>query len=110
MSTIQLAPSTLAYKFESPGQYGLANYVNSNYDFNILDIFKEYDLNIIQMKNDLKTELNKKHTTHVNRIKENHMNVNYNFLLKLYSELTQDQKLKFNKNLQIAQPGISKTG
>ena len=25
------------------------------------------------MKNDLKTELNKKHTTHVNRIKENHM-------------------------------------
>ena len=37
MSTIQLAPSTLAYKFESPGQYGLANYVNSNYDFNILE-------------------------------------------------------------------------
>ena len=38
------------------------------------------------------------------------MNVNYNFLLKLYSELTQDQKLKFGKNLQVSQIGISKTG
>ena len=38
------------------------------------------------------------------------MNVNYNFLLKLYSELTQDQKLKFGKNLQVAHAGISKTG
>ena len=30
------------------------------------------------------------------------MNVNYNFLVKLYSELNQDQKIKFNKNLQVA--------
>ena len=37
MSTIQLAPSTLAYKFESPGRYGLANYVDSNYDYNLLE-------------------------------------------------------------------------
>ena len=37
MSTIQLAPSTLAYKFESPGKYGLANYVDTNYDFNLLE-------------------------------------------------------------------------
>ena len=28
------------------------------------------------------------------------MNVNYNFLVKLYSELNADQKLKFNKSLQ----------
>ena len=41
---------------------------------------------------------------------EGHMNVNYNFLVKLYSELTQDQKVKFSKNLQVAQVGISKTG
>jgi transcriptional regulator with XRE-family HTH domain len=32
---------------------------------------------------------------------EGHMNVNYNFLTKLYSELTADQKIKFNKSLQI---------
>jgi len=39
--------------------------------------------------------------------KEGHMNVNYNFLVKLYSELSSDQKLKFNKNLQIG-IGLSK--
>ena len=30
------------------------------------------------------------------------MNINYNFLVKLYSELNNDQKLKFAKNLQAA--------
>ena len=35
------------------------------------------------------------------RSKEGHMNVNYNFLVKLYSELNSDQKLKFNKSLQV---------
>ena len=33
------------------------------------------------------------------RIKEGHLSVNYNFLIKIYSELTADQKLKFNKSL-----------
>ena len=36
------------------------------------------------------------------------MNVNYNFLTKLYSELSADQKLKFNKSLQISGSVISK--
>ena len=36
------------------------------------------------------------------------MNVNYNFLVKLYSELNPDQKLKFSKSLQISNVGISK--
>jgi transcriptional regulator with XRE-family HTH domain len=44
------------------------------------------------------------------KIKESHLTVNYNFLVKVYSELTQDQKIKFNKNLQVLQVGISKTG
>ena len=39
---------------------------------------------------------------------EGHMNVNYNFLVKLYSELNADQKLKFNKSLQISSSNISK--
>ena len=39
---------------------------------------------------------------------EGHMNVNYNFLTKLYSELSSDQKLKFNKSLQITETNISK--
>tara|TARA_B100000945_G_scaffold281064_1_gene248549 strand:+ start:177 stop:548 length:372 start_codon:yes stop_codon:yes gene_type:complete len=42
------------------------------------------------------------------RSKENHMNVNYNFLVKVYSELTQDQKIKFNKNIQISNTNIYK--
>lgn len=37
MSTIQLAPSTLAYQFESPGKYGMANYVDANHDYNLLE-------------------------------------------------------------------------
>jgi hypothetical protein len=36
------------------------------------------------------------------------MNVNYNFLVKIYAELTEDQKIKFNKNLQSAVAGIAK--
>jgi len=36
------------------------------------------------------------------------MNVNYNFLTKLYSELSDDQKLKFNKSLQISGKVFSK--
>ena len=44
----------------------------------------------------------------LDKSKEGHMNVNYNFLVKVYSELTQDQKVKFGKNLQIAQINTSK--
>ena len=42
------------------------------------------------------------------RSKEGHMNVNYNFLVKIYSELTEDQKIKFSKNLSSLSTGISK--
>ena len=38
------------------------------------------------------------------------MNVNYNFLVKLYSELNSDQKLKFNKSVQLTGNSISKVG
>ena len=34
--------------------------------------------------------------------------VNYNFLVKLYSELNNDQKLKFNKTLQFTNLNVSK--
>jgi transcriptional regulator with XRE-family HTH domain len=36
------------------------------------------------------------------RTKENHMNVNYNFLVNIYRELTEDQKIKFSKNLNLS--------
>ena len=44
------------------------------------------------------------------RSQEGHMNVNYNFLVKLYSELNNDQKLKFSKSLQVSNIGVSKVG
>ena len=37
------------------------------------------------------------------------MNVNYNFLIKLYSELTPEQKIKFGKNLQDSMVEAVKT-
>jgi hypothetical protein len=42
--------------------------------------------------------------------KEGHIHINYNFLVKLYSELNDDQKLKLNKSLQSVNPDISKVG
>ena len=33
----------------------------------------------------------------VERSKESHMNVNYNFLLKLFSELTNEQKIQLSR-------------
>ena len=34
------------------------------------------------------------------RINGNHININYNFLTKIYSELTEDQKIKLNKSFK----------
>ena len=43
MSTIQLAPNDLAYKFESPGRYAAhVNYINGHDDFDILE-FNAYN-------------------------------------------------------------------
>ena len=73
-------------------------------------------IRLLQLSNYLKVPINyffedySEYVINAEKIKENHMNVNYNFLLKIYSELTQDQKLKFSKNMQVAQPGMSKTG
>jgi len=46
----------------------------------------------------------------LDKAQEGHMNVNYNFLIKLYSELNADQKLKFNKSLQVESNNITKVG
>ena len=44
----------------------------------------------------------------IDKSKEGHMNVNYNFLTKIYSELNQDQKIKFTKSLQLSGSLINK--
>ena len=73
-------------------------------------------IRLLQLSNYLKVPINyffedfSEYLINLEKSKEGHMNVNYNFLVKVYSELTQDQKIKFNKNIQINEVNISKTG
>ena len=71
---------------------------------------------MLQLSNYLKVPINyfyedyPEYLLNIERSKEGHMNVNYNFLVKLYSELSQEQKIKFDKNLQTVNLGVVKTG
>ena len=73
-------------------------------------------IRLLQLANYLKVPVNyffedfSEYLINLERSKENHMTVNYNFLVKLYSELNNDQKLKFSKSLQASNAGISKVG
>ena len=72
-------------------------------------------IRLLQLSNYLKVPINfffedfSEYLINVERSKEAPITVNYNFLIKLYSELNNDQKLKFNKNLQTYNL-IPKTG
>ena len=71
-------------------------------------------IRLLQLSNYLKVPINyffedySEYLINIERSKEGHMNVNYNFLTKVYSELTDDQKIKFNKSLQTVNIGVSK--
>ena len=73
-------------------------------------------IRLLQLSNYLKVPINyffedyPEYLLNIERSKEGHMNVNYNFLVKLYSELSQEQKIKFDKNLQTVNLGVVKTG
>ncbi len=73
-------------------------------------------IRLLQLANYLKVPVNyffedfSEYTTNLEKVNEGHMNINYNFLAKLYKELSNDQKIKFSKSLQILSTGISKTG
>ena len=73
-------------------------------------------IRLLQLANCLKVSVSyffedfSEYLINLERSQEGHMNVNYNFLVKLYSELNNDQKLKFSKSLQAAPIGISKVG
>ena len=60
-------------------------------------------IRLLQLSNYLKVPINyffedfSEYLLNLEKSKEGHMNVNYNFLVKVYSELTQDQKIKFGK-------------
>ena len=71
-------------------------------------------IRLLQLSNYLKVPINyffedfSEYLVNLEKSQEGHMNVNYNFLAKVYSELTPDQKNKFSKTLQVNNPGISK--
>ena len=73
-------------------------------------------IRLLQLSNYLKVPINyffedySEYLINQNRSKEGHMNVNYNFIVKLYSELNDDQKLKLSKSLKVVNLDVSKVG
>jgi len=73
-------------------------------------------IRLLQLANYLKVPVNyffedfSEYLINLERNHEGHLNVNYNFLIKIYSELNNDQKLKFSKSLQLSEIGVSKVG
>ena len=73
-------------------------------------------LRLLQLSNYLKVPINyffedfSEYLINLEKSQQGHMTVNYNFLVKLYSELSNDQKLKFSKSLEVLRAGISKVG
>tara|TARA_B100000674_G_scaffold461442_1_gene440413 strand:- start:42 stop:413 length:372 start_codon:yes stop_codon:yes gene_type:complete len=71
-------------------------------------------IRLLQLSNYLKVPINyffedfSDYLLNIERSKEGHLTVNYNFLMKLYSELTSEQKVKLNKALEINSNSISK--
>ena len=73
-------------------------------------------IRLLQLSNFLKVPINyffeafSEYLLNIEKSKVGHLNVNYNFLLKIYSELNSDQKIKFSKNLNIISGDIARTG
>ena len=73
-------------------------------------------IRLLQLSNYLKVPINyffedfSEYLVNLEKSQEGHMNINYNFLVKLYSELNDDQKLKYYKSLQAINSGVLKTG
>ena len=73
-------------------------------------------IRLLQLSNYLKVPINyffedySEYLVNIDRSKEEHVNVNYNFLVKLFSELNNEQKIKLSKNLQLDSLREVKTG
>jgi len=73
-------------------------------------------IRLLQLSNYLKVPINyffedcSEYLINLDKSKEGHMHINYNFIVKLYSELNDDQKLKLFKSLQVVNPDILKVG
>jgi len=73
-------------------------------------------IRLLQLANFLKVPVNyffedfSEYLTNLEKSQETNKVINYNFLIKLYSELNEDQKIKFSKSLGIMTVINSKVG
>ena len=73
-------------------------------------------IRLLQLANYLKVPVNyffedfSEYLTNLEKSKETNKVINYNFLIKLYSELNEDQKIKFSKSLGVMTVINSKVG
>ena len=73
-------------------------------------------IRLLQLANYLKVPVNyffedfSEYLTNLEKSQETNKVINYNFLIKLYSELNEDQKIKFSKSLGIMTVINSKVG
>ena len=71
---------------------------------------------LLQLSNYLKVPINyffndySGYSNNLDMTTGNHMTINYNFLVKIYSELTQEQKSKFQKIMANNNIDLTKTG
>ena len=71
-------------------------------------------IRLLQLSNYLKVPINyffedfSEYLVNLEKSQEGHMSINYNFLVKVYSELTQDQKIKFNRSIQTITTNTAK--
>ena len=73
-------------------------------------------IRLLQLSNYLKVPINyfyenyQGYLENTELLKDSVINVNYNFLNKIFTELSEDQKTKFKKNILITSSNYSKTG
>ena len=73
-------------------------------------------IRLLQLSNFLKVPINyffedySEYLINIEKSNQGHMNINYNFLVKLFSELNYEQKIKLSKNLQLDSIKEVKTG
>jgi len=73
-------------------------------------------IRLLQLSNFLKVPINyffedySEYLINIEKSNQGHMNINYNFLVKLFSELNYEQKIKLSKNLQLDSSREVKTG
>jgi|TARA_B110000238_G_C15932114_1_gene355197 transcriptional regulator with XRE-family HTH domain len=73
-------------------------------------------IRLLQLANHLSVSVNyffedySEYSINLEKTQKPHVNINYNFLVKLYLELNNDQKIKFNKSLNMSNSVISDVG